>query len=178
MTLDNYSPVDLLMQHVAELDADVMVITAPPSEVRRRLCEQADASEGRVHVYNAWPLFVRSRMPITRVRVLVAADFMFITSLELDATTTLGRPIALDIIDLPSNPRLPAHGDCAKPGACSTRPPRRRPTSSWATSTSARQRVDQRGSSPECWTHSTSPATATGRASRDACRCITSITCW
>ncbi len=107
MTLDNYSPVDLLMQRVAELDAEVMVITAPPGEVRRRLCEQADASEGREHVYNAWPLFVYSRAPITRVRVLVAADFTFTTCLELDATKTLGRPIALDIVDLPSNPRLP-----------------------------------------------------------------------
>jgi len=107
MTLDTYSPLDLLLKSVADFNADVTVITSPPSEVRRELCRQADASEGRLHVYNAWPMFVLSRVPIVRVRVLVASDQRCVTAIELNTETMFGRTIVMDLVDMPSNPRVP-----------------------------------------------------------------------
>jgi endonuclease/exonuclease/phosphatase family metal-dependent hydrolase len=107
MTLDDYTPVDLLLQRVAELDADVTVLTAPSNNVVRRLTQQATASNGREQVYNGWPLFVFSRVPIERVRLLVASDQRFVTSLQLDTTARLGRAIVLEVADMPSPPRIP-----------------------------------------------------------------------
>jgi endonuclease/exonuclease/phosphatase family metal-dependent hydrolase len=107
MTLGNNAPAGDFAPQIEQLDADVLMLTSPPGEVRTMLVERAAASEGREHVLNAWPMLLHSRLPIMRVSVLVATDLMYVTLVELDATERLGRPIVLYLVDLPSNPRRP-----------------------------------------------------------------------
>jgi hypothetical protein len=107
MTLGHIAPAGDFAPQLEHLDADVLALTSPSNEVRKMLIERAAASEGREHVLNAWPMLLHSRLPIVRVRVLVATDLMYVTLVELDATQRLGRPIVLYLVDLPSNPRRP-----------------------------------------------------------------------
>lgn len=106
MTLDDNSDVPALMRSIAALNADVLLLTSPPGAVNRMLHEQAEASDGHLHVLNSWPMLLVSRLPIVRSRVLIGVDRMFITQVELDANATLGRAIIVDLVDLPSGPRL------------------------------------------------------------------------
>jgi endonuclease/exonuclease/phosphatase family metal-dependent hydrolase len=105
MTLDSYSPPNRLMEGVARLDADVMVVTSPSNTVRQAFTQLAANADGAAWMHDGWPMLMFSRLPINRVRVLVAVDLMFITLVELDAAAALGRPITLALVDLPSNPR-------------------------------------------------------------------------
>jgi endonuclease/exonuclease/phosphatase family metal-dependent hydrolase len=107
MTLDNNADVPRLLDTVARLDADITVLTTPPGDVRILLTRQADASEGTEDVFFPWPMFLHSRLPIIRGRILIATDGVSIAEVEIDATSRLGRAVTLWVVDLPSNPRRP-----------------------------------------------------------------------
>lgn len=107
MTLDNHSDVPGLMAAIETLDADLLVLTIPPGEVRRQLHERAVKSEGLLHIIDGWPMLMVSRLPIVDWRIVIATEAMYITQVDLDASATLGRTITVFLVDLPSSPRQP-----------------------------------------------------------------------
>jgi hypothetical protein len=50
---------------------------------------------------------VITKLPILTMRILVATQGRWVALVELDATTTLGRPISIMLVDLPSSLKLP-----------------------------------------------------------------------
>ncbi len=106
MTLDNHADIPALMRSVDALDADVLSITSPPGEVRRRLMERAAEAESNLIVTDAWPMLLVSRLPLVTKRTLVSAEGSFLFAVEVDATERIGRSLTIMLVDLPSNPRL------------------------------------------------------------------------
>jgi len=107
MGLDNRADIPSLMSSIEALNADVLALTGPPSEVRRLLHESAATREGSQRVIDVGTMTLVSRLPIINWRILVATTGMFITQFDMQASTALGRPVTLFLVDLPSNPRLP-----------------------------------------------------------------------
>ncbi|MCA9289552.1 MAG: hypothetical protein KDA25_00390 [Phycisphaerales bacterium] len=86
------------------LDGDVTVLSNPGSAPGAPEITAWLGPEGRVSSLGTFA--VLSRLPILRCEWIGANDAVFVGLAEIDATSVLGRPIIIYMLDLPSDPEL------------------------------------------------------------------------
>ena len=88
------------LERLADLGADLTIIGDTFISRRSQLLDPL--VEANEWTWRIGPFVAATDLPVLRHRYLVATDGIWIVRLELDAKASLGRPLAIDLVDLPS----------------------------------------------------------------------------
>jgi len=89
---------------LVDLEADVLVIGSAVAAGRDETIRAWLGSDGHLIVRS--PFAIASRVPVLEARVLIRRDELAVVRLDLDAVPSLGRPVVVHLVDLPSAPGL------------------------------------------------------------------------
>lgn len=90
---------------LASIGADLLLVSNDWGLFGRLHGDRWPETGWRVH--RAGPFAIASRLPLLEVRLAVASKQRFLAVVRVDATTELGRPLVVWLVDLPSDPSRP-----------------------------------------------------------------------
>ncbi|MHC4947461.1 MAG: endonuclease/exonuclease/phosphatase family protein [Planctomycetota bacterium] len=102
MSHDKTGPPIRHTQPLVDLDGDVTVLVDAWITLRSQAVRDWLGPEARVTRVGRF--FLLTRLPVLELRPLVAAEGITVTLAVVDATASLGRPLVLYLVDLPSRP--------------------------------------------------------------------------
>ena len=98
----------LYVDKLIEADADVTVLSGPLNRRDREQYREAETKPAEIST--VWPFMVISKHAILEAAPIAFEDDIYIAGFRVDTTATLGRPITIYAVDLPSEPGLARGG--------------------------------------------------------------------
>lgn len=102
MLSNTYGPIDAYARSLIELDGQVTILSNASAALWQEPVREWMGQQ--IQSFRVEPFTILSRYPLLEARPVMAADGISIAMARIDTTEALGRPLAILMVDLPSDP--------------------------------------------------------------------------